>query len=126
MNVVADAVFEYADDRFTVLLTACTRYVYVVDGASALSLYPVAFAASVASGAKFVHPPPVQRSTLNPVSSDELSAHARLMLDVDVADALSAEGAAGAVGGGGGGVPPQFASRKEPMLVFHPELLLPR
>ena len=27
VNVVADAIFEYADDRFTVVLTACTRYV---------------------------------------------------------------------------------------------------
>jgi len=65
----------------------------------------------------------VQRSIAKPVSSDELSVQARLMLEVDAADALNADGAAG---GWGGGVPPQFPSVNDPMFVFHPALLVPR
>ena len=87
-SVVAETTEVY--DELPAALYAFTRYQYCVAEVRPVSLYETALAEVVAI---FVHGPlalTVLRSTLNPVSFDELSVHATSICDVEIVVALGA------------------------------------
>ena len=77
-GVVTDTAFEGSE--LPIELKARTRYVYEVDGVIDWSLYDVALAAARAISAKDPEAPDA-RSTMNPVSTPELSVHVSATAD---------------------------------------------